>query len=87
MMWHGEWTGSDWVLMALLMLVFWTAVAAGVLWLVSTQRRGGPAPTQPLPSPPAPGGPAARAILDDRLARGELRPEEYQARRDLLAPR
>jgi putative membrane protein len=87
MMLHGDWTGTNWALMTLLMLVFWTLVAAGVLWFISTRRHGGPTAPQPSKSPPAPDGSAARAILDERLARGELSAEEYQARRELLTPR
>jgi putative membrane protein len=83
---HGSWTGTNWALMALLMLVFWTLVAAGAVWLISTRRRGATTP-RPTPSPSASDGSAGRAILDERLARGELSVEEYQARRDLLSPR
>jgi len=39
MMWHGGWSGADWVLMGLVMLVFWTLVITGVLWLIGTRRR------------------------------------------------
>jgi putative membrane protein len=82
MMWHNGWTGTNWVLMAVLMLLFWGAVAALVLWLLANRR---------VPQPPTPAarpdGPQARAILDERLARGELSAEEYQERRDLLTPR
>jgi len=34
MMRHGGWSGADWVLMGVGMLVFWTLVVAGVVWLV-----------------------------------------------------
>jgi uncharacterized membrane protein len=86
MMWHGSWTGADWALMSVLMVVFWTLAAAGVLWLISTQRGSGPAFPQPPTSQPASPGSQARAILDDRLASGELSTEDYQTRRDLLTP-
>lgn len=86
MMWHHGWTGTNWVLMAVLMLLFWGAVAALVLWLLANRRA---APTRPRPPTTAhrPDDPQARAILDERLARGALSAEEYQERRDLLAPR
>jgi len=80
-MWHNGWTGTNWVLMAVLMLLFWGAVAALVLWLLANRRVPQP------PTPARPDGPQARAILDERLARGELSAEEYQERRDLLTPR
>lgn len=86
-MWHGDWTGTDWVLMGLGMLVFWGLVAAVVLWLVASARRDAVPPPQPPKSEPAPTGLQARNILDDRLARGEISAEEHQQRRALLPPR
>ena len=79
MMWHGGWSGIDWVLMSLVMLVFWTLVAAGVVWAIAELRRSGRPPSTPTESVPT-----ARAILDERLARGDLTAEEYRSRRDLL---
>ena len=38
--------------------------------------------TQATPPPPASSGPVA--LLDDRLARGEISAEEYELARDLL---
>ena len=73
MMWHGDWSGADWALMSAAMLLFWTAVVFGVIWLVRTVGR--------------PGRRGAQDILDERYARGELTDEEYRARRDTLAAR
>ncbi|HZV25272.1 MAG TPA: hypothetical protein VFG00_03190 [Acidothermaceae bacterium] len=73
MVWHHSWGAGDWVVMSLVMLIFWGALVAGVLWLVRNARR---------PLEQNPGG--ARQILDEKLARGEVTEEEYLRRRDLL---
>ena len=83
------WSSTGWVLMSLGLLLFWTVVVAGVLWLIASLRRPNPSDTasgQPGSARGAP-GPDARAILDERLARGDLTVEEYQTRRDVLANR
>jgi uncharacterized membrane protein len=51
-------------------LAFWMLVAGLVVWLVLAvgRSRSGPSPD-------------ARATLDERLARGELTPEEYREHR------
>jgi uncharacterized membrane protein len=83
------WSSTDWVLVSLGLLLFWTIDVAGVLWLIASVRRPNPSDTassQPGSVRGAPGK-DARAILDERLARGGLTIEEYQTRRDLLAHR
>ncbi len=59
------------------MLLFWglflALVAGGIIWLVRQARPSGSAP-----------GKTARQILDERLARGEITPEEYEAIRTKL---
>lgn len=90
MMWHGDWSGADWVLMSLAMLVFWTAVVAGVIWLVRAFGRSAgrnPGDGVPLDKAERSGRPSAREILDERYARGDMSEEEYRARRDVLAGR
>ncbi|HEY8784969.1 MAG TPA: SHOCT domain-containing protein [Candidatus Limnocylindria bacterium] len=56
----------------LFMLLFWVFVIAGILWLVltlsRTQMRGGEESS-------------ALRILEDRLARGDIDPEEFRTRR------
>jgi uncharacterized membrane protein len=52
---------------------FWCLVVATAVWLL-----GRVAPADP--SSPA----AARAVLDGRLARGELDPEQYRRMRELI---
>ncbi len=70
------------VLVFLLLLLVFGAAAALVAWLVT---RGPHAP--PGPAGPVVGGPPvnpARAMLDDRLARGEIDVAEYRERRAAL---
>lgn len=74
---HMDWDGGWWIVMALGMLVFWGLVILGVVWLVrefARAREQRPAATEPDPF----------AILDRRLASGEISPEEYRERRDVL---
>jgi putative membrane protein len=64
---NGYWFGFG----GLLMLLFWVFVIAGIVWLVLTlsrqQARGGDS--------------SAMRILEERLARGEIDPEEFRTRR------
>lgn len=76
MMWNNGWSVGGWVLMALLMIVFWSLVIGGVIWLLRNSSRQQQAP--------ALGQPDAQQILDERFARGELTEVEYRQRRDLL---
>ena len=77
------WNGGGWVwwqagLMWAGMLVFWGLLIWAVCALItSLTRRTG------LPH----GSGDARSILDVRLARGEISPEEYQRLRDLIDAR
>lgn len=61
--------------MVLGMLAIWGLVALAVVWLIRTT--GSPQP----PSEPRPGSVTAGAeqILAERLARGEIEPEDYRA--------
>ncbi len=78
MRWHdGGWGPGAWIAMMLVMVVFWGAVVAAIVFAV----RG----TQHTST--APGGSAgndAARILDERFARGEIDAEEYQQRKALL---
>jgi putative membrane protein len=72
-------SGWGWLLMTLGMLGFWALVA--VLALAPLRRPGQP-PQQPQPDrQPRPG---AEEILAERLARGEIDPEEYRQRLQTL---
>ena len=85
-MWHGDWSGADWALMSVAMVLFWAAIAAGVIWLVRTAGRRSDERV-PLDAHEPSDRPSARDILDERYARGEMSDEEYRARRDVLSTR
>ena len=69
--------GSDWALM-----VFWTFVViglvVGVIWAIAGFGR------RDQPSLAAGSRRSGREILDERLARGEIEPEEYDRLRERL---
>jgi putative membrane protein len=69
-------SGWGWLLMTLGVLGFWTLVAVIAVALL---RRPGQ-PDQQRQQPP----PSAEEILGQRLARGELDPEEYRQRLQTL---
>lgn len=77
------WGGGRWLVMVLMMLLFWGALAVLVVWLVRSTHgldRG------PVPSPPAAPPPSSRAhdLLAERYARGEIDEDEYIRRRAVL---
>lgn len=67
------------------MMVFWSFVWIGVLgvivWAVAEWARGG---SQRQRSDATPAAKTARALLDERLARGDIDVTEYQTRRAAL---
>lgn len=67
---------GGWVLMALVMVAFWTLVVYAVVALfrgdATSSRSETGRPTDP------------RRILDERFARGEIQLDEYQARKEAL---
>jgi putative membrane protein len=76
------WNGGGWVwwqagLMWAVMIVFWGLLIWAIYALITnlTRKPG-----------PGHGDDDARSILDRRLARGEISPEEYQRLRDLMDP-
>lgn len=78
-MWHdGDWGGWNWMAMSLMMVLFWGALIALIVWLVretSGPRSGGRVPPQ---------GPNAEELLAQRFARGEIDAEEFTRRRAAL---
>lgn len=83
---HGDymWAGMlVWLVVVgvLIGLVAWLAVRAS-----SAGSHPAPPPLPPAvpPPPPTPRVSSARAILDDRYARGEIDDDEYRRRRTLL---
>lgn len=71
---HGWGGGGGMWLWGGLMMLFWVALVAAVVWFVAT--RSGPRPTAPADR--------AREILAERYARGEITGEEYRERLDTL---
>lgn len=69
-------------LLGLLMVVVFLVVVGGLVWLAIRLFSSSGGGARPLPA--APPTPNALAILDDRLARGDLDVEEYRARRAAL---
>lgn len=79
MFWDG---GGHWVfwqaaVMWAAMVVFWGVVIWVIYALVSNAGRAQQPPSYGL-------GPDARSILDQRLAKGEISPEEYTRLRETL---
>jgi len=75
------WNGGGWAwwqagLMWAGMIVFWGLLIWAVYALITNLTR--------KPGPPDSGERDARSILDQRLARGEISPEEYQRLRGLI---
>ena len=89
MMWHGNWSGADWVLMSIAMLMFWAAVIAGTLWLIRATRArvGNRRDGVSLDKRDQPNAATASDILDSRYAHGELSDDDYRTRRDTLTTR
>ncbi|MEU8514676.1 SHOCT domain-containing protein [Kitasatospora sp. NPDC048722] len=70
--------------MTVSMLIFWTLVALGVVAVLRrTSRPGRHGPAAP-PSPAPPQRSTPEQLLAERLARGEIDPDEYRARLDTL---
>ena len=73
MMWYYGGVGwLGWLGMGLSMIVFWGAVIFLVVWAVRSS------------SHPAVGSSTALSILQERLAKGEITPEEYAQRKHLI---
>ena len=79
------WNGGGWAwwqagLMWMVMIAFWALLVWAIYALITnvTRRPGQPGPG----GQPQPGD--ARRILDERLARGEIDPDEYRRLREVL---
>ncbi|MBI4932742.1 MAG: SHOCT domain-containing protein [Actinobacteria bacterium] len=89
---HGNWNndmhdgfGWGWIPMAMMMLLVW----GSVVWLgVALLRRAGTHEHPAATGPAAPPAPNPQQILAERLARGEIEPDDYRTRLETLtAPR
>lgn len=80
--WHHGWGSGSWVWMTIMMVIFW----GGLAWFaVSLIRRGTHAPQHSAVGPPPPPPPLTpHAILAERLARGDIEPDDYHRRLDSL---
>lgn len=89
MMWYdGGWGWGGWFMMAVLMVLFWGLVIAGVIVVVHYVR-GGRQPGHSGPSGEqgwghAQGRQRAEDLLAERYASGEIDDEEYKRRLALL---
>lgn len=69
----GHMSGAGWFAMALLLLLLVAFVVVAVYTSVRVWRPAGRGT-----------GAAARRVLDERFARGEIDPDDYRVRRELL---
>ena len=77
---HGD-VGWGWMaLMMTLMVLFWAAVIFGIVWLIRSVARGGPA----LSGETLAGRETPVQILERRFAEGAVTLEDYRARREVL---
>ena len=65
----------------LVMVLFWILLVVAIVWALRELRTGGDRRSEP----PEPRAEDPLAILDRRLARGEIEPEAYDELRDKLA--
>ena len=78
---HGGWGWGWMILMMIVMLLFWGAIIAGIVWLIRGASWGSP-PRERDVSKETPVD-----ILDRRFAEGAISEEDYRARREVLAGR
>jgi putative membrane protein len=83
--WNNGHIDAGWgIAMMLFMLGIWALIAVAIVWFVRS--------TRTLTVPPAASAgdsvtSSAEQILAERLARGDIDPEEYQARLNVLSSR
>jgi putative membrane protein len=78
--WMHSDVGWGWmVLMMVVMVLFWGAVIFGIFWLIRGAARGDWRHSERATDKESPVD-----ILDRRFAEGEITPEDYQARRNVL---
>ena len=72
---HGGWGWAGMTVMMVAMVLFWAAVILGIAWLVRSGADGGRRERRET----------ASEILDRRFAEGEISPEEYRERQEVVA--
>ncbi|MEU6236576.1 SHOCT domain-containing protein [Kitasatospora sp. NPDC047058] len=80
---HGM-TGWGVGLMTVSMLLFWALLIFGVVALVRHVGQASRHSPAPPPAAVPPERPAPEQLLAERLARGEIEPDEYRRRLDVL---
>ena len=82
--WNDGWSGNWWW-MAIMMIAFW----GGIIWIAVTfiHHKHAPHPLTPGPAPAMPTNQSPQAALAERLARGEIEPDDYRQRLDTLEHR
>lgn len=78
---HGDWGWAWMAVMMVMMLLFWGAIIAAIVWLLR-HASWSPTPREGDASKEAPA-----EILDRRFAEGEISEDDYRARREVLAGR
>ena len=76
---HGDVGAGWWIVMMVLMVLFWGAIIAAVVWLIRGVTRSGSTSGERLVSRESP-----VEILERRFAEGEITAEDYRARREVL---
>jgi putative membrane protein len=83
--WNDGWSGNWWW-MGIMMIAFW----GGMIWIAVTLIRHTnhtPHPQTPGPTPNMPARQTPQEVLAERLARGEIEPDDYRQRLDALEHR
>lgn len=81
---HMDWNDGGAWWMVTMMIVFAVIVVGVIIWAITVSSRSGRAAGSPSATSPRGNQSNARAILDERLARGEIDVAEYEQRRRLL---
>ena len=76
---YGDVGAGWWIVMMVMMVLFWGAIVAAVVWLVRGVSRGGSERGGERISRESP-----VEILERRFAEGEITAEDYRARREVL---
>ena len=91
--WDNDHMDDGWAIAMMLgMLGIWALIAVALVWALRSSRTWNTPPASPPPTVSEAPAPAdllenAQRILAERLARGEIEPEEYEKRLQLLIAR